>query len=144
MVRFVEPGNSGCKRLQLGFTSWDISRSLDSIHEALFIVLDSWPPELALRDASVGVSHVDFAISRHQVLQVIHVLLLFLGLFPGPTLRHLCRDIQIRSLFLSFPMLTTLIFAIRLFRNGLVVFILIEALVRNVVIRWRVLHGAIH
>ena len=137
----MEPGYSGSERFELGATSWYVSWCLDTIHQTLLVVLDTRSPKLALRYASIGIGHVDLTISRHQILQVILIFLLFLSLSLHPSLRHLIRCIQIGSLS---PLISPLILVIRFFRDGFVVFILIETLIGNVVISGRVLHRTVH
>jgi len=138
----VETGNGRRKCLKLCFAARDVGWRLDAVHQALPVVLDALSPELTLGHAAVCVSHVDFTISRHQVLEIARLLLL-LGLFLSFALRQLVFGFDLGLRLTCLSLFTLRADAVRLLGDSLVVLVLVEALVRDVIVGGGVLHRAI-
>ena len=79
----METGNGCCQGFELSSSSRDVGRGLDPVLKTDLVVLDAGSPELALGLTAISISHIDFAVSRHQILQIAIFFLLFLHLFLG-------------------------------------------------------------
>lgn len=131
----VEASHSCRQSLKLGTATWDVGRGLDPVHKALLVVFDALTSELTLRVAAVGVSHVDFLACRHQILEIAG-LLLFLRLLLGLSLGHLGVEADVCLLL---PLLPGVLLSF--LGDGLVVFVLVDALVLDIIVCRGVFHA---
>lgn len=136
----MESSHSGCQSLKLSAASWDVRRSLDSIHKALLVILDTLPSELTLGHTAVRISHPDLRTGRHQVLKITLLLLLcsLFGLFP----RHLGVKMDIRLWLFTRPSLALL--KLRFFNDGIDIVTLVKSLICHIVVGWRISHCTIN
>lgn len=143
----MEAGDGGSESLELGLATWYVSWCLDPVHETLFVILDSRSPELALSHAAISVSHIYFSVSWHKVLDILSILVLFLlfGLllaFAGHIVGEFNRGLRLMTTLFAL-VIAVLEVLIGLFRDCLIILVVIETLVRHVVVSWRVFHRAV-
>ena len=140
----METCYSRCQGFKLSSSSGDVGWGLDPVLKTHLVVLDARSPELALGLTAISISHIDFPVSWHQILQIAILFLLFLHLF----LSLLGQIIQTGfDIWLcSGPLLTLATLGaltVTLLRDSFVVLILVESLVGDVVVGRGIFHGAV-
>ena len=144
----METGNGCCQGFELSSSSRDVGRGLDPVLKTDLVVLDAGSPELALGLTAISISHIDFAVSRHQILQIAIFFLLFLHLFLGLLIGKIIQtgfDIRLcsRSL-ITISAAPGAALTVTLLGDSFVVLVLVKPLVGDVVVGWSIFHGAVN